>query len=367
VTIDGDSYTTGYTHDRLDRPLTIAYPDGEVVSYEYDGGGQLRRLGTNQGADYVSDTLFDGRGRLQRRVYGGVDLEDWYSYHDGSGNFLLQRHLTRRSSQPGTTYLNQEYLYNAAGDVVRWQDHGFPGSWQRRFAYDDLGRLCGASYDNQDTTQGCGHPDYEYEYRHDATGNLTFKRGMSLSYPAAGSPHPHAAQSDGSYGYEYDANGNLLVTWQGDSPVATYAWDGKNRLQSVWAGGKTVQYGYDADGRLAERVLDGLSTHYPGPHYVVEKSAGAGGGDIVTRYYLVDGQRQVLRRTGDADPGRNGRFTIHGDHLGSTSLVMNQQLQKADELRYYPFGETYAGDPGTATTDHAYTGQRWEASIGLYY
>lgn len=175
--------------------------------------------------------------------------------------------------------------------------------------------------------------------------------------------------------FVYDANGNLLeragggVTW-------SYAWNGDNRLAGVNSNPLTGRQfnAYDADGKLVWRfsqtwqpAYEQSVTHYPWPHYEVEKDAGAGGGDITTRYYLVEGQRLILRRTSDADPSRNGRFTIHADHLGSTSVVMDGQLQKVDELRYYPFGEAYAGDPDAATTDYAYTGQRWSGYIGLYY
>ena len=54
-----------------------------------------------------------------------------------------------------------------------------------------------------------------------------------------------------------------------------------------------------------------------------------------------------------------------GDHLGSTSLVLNAGGTVHSQARYYPYGET-RWTAGTLPTDYRFTGQRRESGLGLY-
>jgi RHS repeat-associated protein len=61
---------------------------------------------------------------------------------------------------------------------------------------------------------------------------------------------------------------------------------------------------------------------------------------------------------------QDGELTyLHTDHLGSASLATDATGGVTSEMRYYPYGQTRSG---TMDTDRQYTGQRWEAGIGLY-
>ncbi len=89
-------------------------------------------------------------------------------------------------------------------------------------------------------------------------------------------------------------------------------------------------------------------------------------GQVWKTYYYAGSQRVAVRVTGSANPQENGLFYTVGDHLGSTSLVVDSAGNKASEKRYTPWGET-RHQGGTPPTDYGYTGQREEAGIGLYY
>jgi RHS repeat-associated protein len=84
------------------------------------------------------------------------------------------------------------------------------------------------------------------------------------------------------------------------------------------------------------------------------------------KYYFAGAQRVAMRVVGDPVPANNGVFYLLGDHLGSTNLVVDEDGIEVAELRYKAWGETRysSGSPGT---DYRYTGQREEASFGLYY
>jgi RHS repeat-associated protein len=52
--------------------------------------------------------------------------------------------------------------------------------------------------------------------------------------------------------------------------------------------------------------------------------------------------------------------------LRSTTLVLDQNGAKVDEIRYYPYGAERWPLDGTFPTDYRFTGQRQEQSLGLY-
>jgi RHS repeat-associated protein len=67
---------------------------------------------------------------------------------------------------------------------------------------------------------------------------------------------------------------------------------------------------------------------------------------------------------------RQGSGTLNwllGDHLGSTAITINSGGTAEDgELRYYPYGETRYTS-GSTPTSYRFTGQREDATIGLYF
>jgi len=63
------------------------------------------------------------------------------------------------------------------------------------------------------------------------------------------------------------------------------------------------------------------------------------------------------------DGTNNQLYYLQGDHLGSTSLVVDDAGQVLARQWYYPYGGVRAGS-GTLPTDFGYTGQRLDASTG---
>ncbi len=89
----------------------------------------------------------------------------------------------------------------------------------------------------------------------------------------------------------------------------------------------------------------------------------------VTKTYATGGQRIALRRD-------NALYFVHTDHLGSSSLLTNEQGQQVagTRLKYFAYG---APRPEAASSTHnafargytpaTYTGQTRDASTGLMY
>ena len=131
----------------------------------------------------------------------------------------------------------------------------------------------------------------------------------------------------------------------------TLAYTVDNRITSVTWGGNTSTFAYDGDGNRVRSIANGATvTYYVGNYYEVT-------GNTVTKYYYFAGYRVAMTSTGSANP-----TFIHGDHLGSAA---NSTGQFTNTEMYLPYGGIRGSS--TVTTPYRFTGQREEASFGLYY
>ena len=107
-------------------------------------------------------------------------------------------------------------------------------------------------------------------------------------------------------------------------------------------------------GNRVKGVVGGVTTTYIGNYF-----EWTGSTSTMKKYYYVGGTR-VAERKGTT------LYWLLTDHLGSTSITATSSGSKTAELRYKPWGETRY-TYGTTPTTFRYTGQREEASLGLYW
>ncbi|MBV6397144.1 MAG: hypothetical protein HFACDABA_02749 [Anaerolineales bacterium] len=112
------------------------------------------------------------------------------------------------------------------------------------------------------------------------------------------------------------------------------------------------QFFYDADGKQVKTIVNGVTTSYVGNHYEVKDGA-------VTKYYFAGTTRLAVRH------GTTLNYLL-SDHLGSSSVTTDENGIQTAQAMYKTFGETryFIGD---LKTDYTFTGQREEASLGLYF
>jgi RHS repeat-associated protein len=152
--------------------------------------------------------------------------------------------------------------------------------------------------------------------------------------------------------YSHDANGNQTVRDIG-SDTYDLVYDAENRLIEVKKNTTIIAtFSYDGDGKQVKSVVSGTTTYFPGAHYNVE-------GGTVSKYYFARAIRVAFRVGGTL-------YYPLSDHLGSTSLTTNTSGALVAELRYAAWGETRYSS-GTTAIDYRYTGQREEASFGMYF
>lgn len=127
---------------------------------------------------------------------------------------------------------------------------------------------------------------------------------------------------------DIDAQGNAYVAWMDNSPT--------------WEDGTALRL----------RTTKILSTTLP----------------QITKHYYANGQRVATRVDGDL------YYTL-GDHLGSTSLVVDAQGNEAcpecnrrvGHVIYDAYGQIMENTVPLTLTDRLFTGQVFDASTGLYY
>ncbi len=138
-----------------------------------------------------------------------------------------------------------------------------------------------------------------------------------------------------SYNILYDNNGNIV-----EKANFEYEYDGFNRLVRVLDDGRVLeQYSYDHSGNRIKKVeyLDSgtRTTYYPSNNLVrvVDSS-----GTLDTYYFYDDFGNLLYRRDHDGD-----KYYYHPDHLGSTTLITDEEGNVEEETSYLPFGEVFEG------------------------
>lgn len=397
------SFTTQYTFDTWNRVLKLTYPDGEVLSYGYDSGGQVNSATGVKGSftyPYLTRLDYDKFGqRLLFQTGNGVTTN--YTYNAATRRLSnLQATLSM-----GYQFQNLSYGYDAVGNVTSIDNDtvaptspavGFQigGPSHQTFAYDDQYQLTASqgSY----TDRGPKTDSYTFSQSYDSINNLTDKNqqetlttnGNSVvqkkstydyGYAYAGS-RPHAPTTLGGYTMDYDANGNLISRSQPQGPRRQLVWDEENRLACVHdnapsktfaqdpsgcdnpSGAADETYQYDDTG---DRVVkNGSQTSiYPNQNYSTE-------GNKQFKHIFVGDTRllsQVVENNTNQPESR--QFYEHDDNLGSTSFVTDSQGELYEHLAYYPSGETWVAehpDPGQPV-DYQYTGKEFDQETGYYY
>jgi RHS repeat-associated protein len=278
---DGENITsavTAFAYDDADHITRLTYPDGEEVEYQYDSGGQVKKLRslTHQ-VDYISNITYDVFGRATATTHGN-GTTDVRTFGGAETNYRLSLLATNAGSALRLSYSYAGYL--PTGRISQLVDNGPKGTGgimdnSATFSYDGLGRLSQASGPHVGTLS------YQYDY----LGNITAKDGLTLAYSAS-KPHTLAKINGNTAGITHDANGN-----RAGKPSQTYGYDHHDRLADINAG--QTRFRYDYTGRAVSKVTTGS----PVTVYYSKLAESADG--WLTKYYYI-GDVLVASRRGPA-------------------------------------------------------------------
>ena len=383
--IGAESFTTEWAYSIGGLLEQMAYPlvnsTGETIFTTYTPQGGVASVGSLNNT-YIGLT-YDEAGRAVNRTYYTSDdgLQTNFDYYDWNEQVSsVPQGGLLESSQTGTladpdSLASLAYIYDAVGNVASITDLVQSPAQVQSFGYDSLYRLTGAT-----GSAGFGGT-YAETYTYDDLGRMDSKAGSTLNYaatrtgtcqanaltPAASSTITHAVSSkSGGNSYTYDCNGNAIT--RGDQ---TLIYDEENRLVEVQVNSVTVaEYVYDGDGNQVKAIVTGgdltIDTIFIGTYYQKTTTLDESVSPAVEtteweKYYYAGSVRLAMREDTD-DP-----LYLIGDHLGSTSLVLDSAGLEVAKQTYLPFGEDWGVSVTDLPTDYTFTGQREAAEIGLNY
>ena len=339
-TINGHSspFVTEWTYNSADLPITMTYPDEEVVTYEYNNRMLLEYV---TGADtYVYNLDYDSAGRITSRELGnGLVQKFVYKPWDVEGG-RLDAIVTGSGMWNPTSLLfvdslqKLSYDYDDVGNITQIEqviNFDTNEIETQAFEYDSLNRL--TSW----TLNGSTTKDYDY----DTAGNLSVKEDVALEYNDTN--HVHAVTDANGNSYEYDANGNQTVREIGND-LYELSYDADNRLVEVKRNYTTIAlFTFDGDGRRVKSVVDGETILFVGGYYQKK-------GTEIIKYYPGGAMRKYVI------PQSMSVEYVLGDHLGSASVMTDSLGNKVSEMRYSPWGEVrYSWVDSNLSTTPSYT------------
>ncbi|HEU4889004.1 MAG TPA: RHS repeat-associated core domain-containing protein, partial [Thermoanaerobaculia bacterium] len=363
-----DTGTTSYAYER--RGLLRA--DG-TVTFTYDADGNRRSIGYPSGTTVTYG--HDPWRRPTSASAGGTPLVTSVSYlpfgppnEIAYGNGTRQRagydaryqFSSNRLDGPTGAIARYDYTRDAAGRVMEILDALDP-SYDRHFAYDDLGRLIGA-------TSGAALWS-SATYAYDAMGNVgstrVGSRRAELRYEGTSSRVKSADEGTAPRAVQHDPAGNELTD---GNLVRGYSL--RNLMTSVEQEdtGRRIEYSYDGRGiRVATREFTLVTLPRPrrpsSPDLPTDEWSEVTRTRIGERHYVYSPEFRLLgMRTGaiwtdfvwlgsipvaQFEDGALPRFTF-ADHLGTPLLQTDPSARLIWRVESEPFGNTWSMRAGRA-------------------
>ena len=405
---DEEALTTSQHYTALGESLQRTDAKGHRQRFTYDVAGQLHSswlllAGQAEPEEQVllSAIHYNAFGQVETQTAGnGVVSTSRYSPADGR----LEQLLARKAD--GTRLQDLTYGYDPVGHILSIRDDAQPVRHfnnQRiepvsTYRYDTLYQLIEATgRESAALARRPGLPgfqatsvdpnqlaNYIQNYSYDAGGNLTtlcHVGAQCYTHTMQVSAHSNRSvpKDEIDLAAAFDPNGNL----QRLQPGQTLTWDLRNQLRQVTpvervdAASDDEVYVYDSGGqrvrkirrtqarnvmlRAEVRYLPGLElrTNTGETLQVISISAGRSGVRVL---HWEAGRPDEL-------PNDQLRYSL-GDHLGSSSLELDNEGRLISHEGYYPYGGTawWAGRNATEATYKTirYSGKERDAT-GLYY
>ena len=391
------------------REQADAMGNRQVFSWTIAGQSKtlsLMQAGISQPQALLVDTRYNAFNQVEQETAGN-GVVSLYAYDQQDGR------LTGLSaiSADGTLLQQLDYSYDPVGNILLVNDTSQPDRYCdnqliepiSHYRYDTLYQLIEAT--GREVRNGASHgpalpglqplpaldpcqvSNYKQNYSYDAAGNLlqmrhegahNFTRNMHVA-PDSNRSLPED-DGDVDFATSFDANGNLLQLVRGQ----VMGWNARNQLALVTllqrkdAASDEERYVYDGQGQRCRKI----------------STAQASGRTLINEVRYLSGLE--IRTTADgeilhvitAQAGRNSVRVLHweagkpgavendqvryslGDHLGSSTLELDQQGGLISQESYYPFGGTAWWAARSAVEAKyktvRYSGKERDAS-GLYY
>ncbi|SEW27959.1 RHS repeat-associated core domain-containing protein [Chryseobacterium wanjuense] len=398
-------YIKDIQYDEYEQRTKIKYGNDTYSAYTYLPERRLLAthklqkdsfatyLDASYGYDFVGNILnISATGGTTPNSMGG-SYEYIYAYDafnrltSSTGTFLGNIKAGTNIGNMTSSY-STELSYRAANGIdVKRQNHVLDGSTNPVNTYENI-------YEYIDGTHKVGMVQDGF------TGNEE-----KFEYDANGNPTLYLTTTDGPKNMFWDEEDNMKAYYAAEQGFFQYyAYDDK--------GERTIKYNLDADAALYQNgtIIDPgsmLMTSYkvyPNPYNVITSD-----GKYTKHYY--EGSKRFASRLGDnpgiffkqgvaptkntVDPqvdfknylekagvdakgietefakssAQNGLYYLHGDHLGTTSFVTDDNAVPTQFFLNLPFGETFAEQQiqGKYENPYKFNAKELDSETSLYY
>ncbi|POD70279.1 MULTISPECIES: RHS repeat-associated core domain-containing protein [Pseudomonas syringae group] len=384
---------------------------GNTQAFGMTVAGQLKTAeltlaGAAQSQTLVSEIHYNALDQVEQETSGnGVVSHFQYDPQDSRLAAL------NAMAADGALLQKLIYSYDPVGNVLVVNDASQPDRYCdnqliepiSRFGYDTLYQLIEATgrevrnvashgpalpgLQSLPTDDPCQVSNYRQRYSYDAAGNLlqmrhegshAFTRNMHVDSDSNRSLPDDDGDVD--FATSFDANGNLLQLVRGQ----TMSWDVRNQLRQITivqredGPNDEERYVYDGQGQRCRKISTAQASgrmlinevrYLPGLE--VRTTADGEILHVVTAQAGCNSVRVLHWEAGKPDAIANDqvRYSL-SDHLGSSTLELDQQGGLISQESYYPFGGTAWWAARSAVEAKyktvRYSGKERDAS-GLYY
>ncbi|UII33139.1 insecticidal toxin complex protein [Fulvivirga ulvae] len=428
--LEGSDYTfeSSTEFDAVNRPVKHTTPDGSETIHYFNPAGFLEKVSLKKGSNttnYVQNIDYDEKGQRKSILYGNNVLTK-YDY-DPKTFRLRQLRSTKNNNE---VLQDLKYTYDPTGNITQIEDKAIPTVFysnqkingKSEYTYDALYRLIAASGREQNTNSpnygaadnwndghtqinhNSGDPmamhEYTQKYLYDHVGNM-----LQLKHVAG----THSWTRD----YAYENKNNRLISTDIANSSYTYKhhpqhgyitemphlpfmqWNFKEELaatsRQVKNGGtpETTWYVYDSGGQRVRKVTENQADQGNTPTFKDERLY-LGSFEVYRHengleretLHIMDDQKRISMIDTETEPkfflgikiGSTVTTTIRyqlNNHLGSSSLELNENAEVISYEEYHPYGTTaYQAKNAAikaAAKRYRYTGMERDEETGLEY
>ena len=388
VTLASYTYEGNVNNGRL---ATMAYGNGDSVSYTYDAFDRQRTAAYNDGTTYHYDYSGDNDLTRQYATDGSGAVTEQYSYQYDSLGRLIH---SRQSTANGALIQSTQHMYDAANRMTSQSWQFGTGLYRQQYSYTGV-KADGTADSSVDgtisaiTTTIPGQLDVTSKYEYNDLRQLEKKtvtvpnqnRGTTTVY-TRGYTYAVIAEDDGcnrmgtrlastaytfgsssrSFDYTYDAAGNIQTVTTGGTNVPaaaaskTYAYDAQGQLATETDGSVSCAYAYDTVGNIRSVTTDGAvikSFGYTNPSWPDLLTSVTSGS--TTKDILYEGQTQTSDLPASGNPvtyynGKDYTFTWTKGRQLASATVDGKQISYTYDMSGVRSGKQVGDTTYTYTT-----------------
>ncbi len=243
---DTTGITTRKEYDEWGNLAKIIYPDGTMVTFEYESkfSNVVRKINER---GIIAQYEYDEKGNLIKMIEAvGTDCERTTEYtYDEFDNRITEKKVGNAKTQEAVITME----YDSSGNMISLKN---PEGNTTYLKYDIMGNVL--------TMKDAKGNDWQYKY--DNAGRLTKTINplgfeAQYFYDAAGNKVKEVNAEGKETIFEYDTQGNLIKTIDALGGVTLMEYNADSKLTMVVdQEGKELKYQYDLNGRLI-KTIDG--------------------------------------------------------------------------------------------------------------